>query len=294
MYWNPDSGELMLNLIPNLDAIIHLSGEPMGSKLWNPSHRLKVRRSRIDSTHFLVESMTRFRNPPPTLICASSCGYYGFEGHNPTGSVDASDESHESDGSDESHESDGSDESDESDGSDESGALGQGFLAKLCSDWEAAAAAYSSQTTRRRTVMLRFGTILSGGNGVLPEMTKRARLGLLPIWGSGKQRMPWICVDDAVYSIYHILTDFSIQGPVNICAPTTTTNQELTQLLHALYGKKTRFQMPEWLIRVIWGQIAKETILADCNATPKKLLDSGFEWQYPSLKKALKLQLGVE
>lgn len=260
IYWNPEKGEIALSLLNNCDALINLSGARVDGGHWSASQRALLRRSRIETTRFLLESLDQLDNPPPTLLSASACGYYGFE---------------------------------EERAMEEKDPQGKGFLAKLCADWEEAAASYASRGLGRRTVRLRFGMILGARGGALSKMALGARMGILPYAGSGQQKISWTSIDDAVYAIYHLLQRREITGPVNICTPEPVTNEQLTRLLLKLYGKSFTFKTPEKLLELALGRMAKELLLSKTWMTPSVLQESKFRWEYSSLEETLRHQLGI-
>lgn len=260
IYWNPEKGEIALSLLNNCDALINLAGENIDQS-WSAPKRALLRKSRVEATHFLLESLDQLDNPPPTLISASACGYYGYEEEREMTEKDPP---------------------------------GRGFLAKLCVDWEEAAMAYASRDLRRRTLLLRFGMILGARGGALPKMATAARFGLLPCLGSGQQKISWISIDDAVYAIHHLLRRPEIiAGPVNICTPEPVTNEELTRLILKIYGKKFTFKTPERLLELAMGRKARELLLSKSWMAPTVLQESKFHWEYRSLEETLRQQLGL-
>lgn len=260
IYWNPEKGEIALSLLNNCDVLINLSGARIDGGHWSASQRALLRKSRIEATRFLLESLDQLDNPPPTLLSASAMGYYGYEEERAMGEKDLK---------------------------------GNGFLASLCADWEEAAANYASRGLGRRTILLRFGMILGARGGALPKMASGARLGLLPYAGSGLQKISWISVDDAAYAIYHLLQRREIAGPVNICTPEPTTNEELTRLILKLYGKSFTFKAPERVLELTLGRMARELLLSKTWMTPSVLQEMKFHWEYRSLEETLRHQLGI-
>ena len=94
---------------------------------------------------------------------------------------------------------------------------GRDFLARVCTDWEAAAVPASGRGIR--VVSARLGMVLSSSGGALGQMLPPFRLGAGGMLGSGSQYMSWISLDDVVGAITHVLTTDSLHGPVNFVAP---------------------------------------------------------------------------
>jgi uncharacterized protein (TIGR01777 family) len=138
-------------------GIVHLSGESIFGGLPSAARRERMRASRIDSTRRLARALAALpaAERPGVLVCASAVGFYGDRGEETL---------------------------------DESAAPGEGFLAALCVDWEAAAAEVEPLGLRRAS--LRFGIVLSRRGGALSQMAPLFRLGLGGRIGSGRQWMP--------------------------------------------------------------------------------------------------------
>src|SRR5205807_6962116 len=124
----------------------------------------------------------------------------------------------------------------------ETSAGGQGFLAEVCRDWEAAAE--PARQKGIRVVNSRFGVILSARGGALAKMLTPFKLGLGGVIGSGRQYMSCIALDDCVAAILHALATASLHGPVNVVGPVPITNHEFTKTLGRVLGRPTVFPMP--------------------------------------------------
>ena len=131
--WDPIAGKIEANKLEKADVVINLSGENIGSQKWNKAKREKLYNSRILSTRLLVNTLNSLKTPPKVFISASAIGYYGTNANEPCA---------------------------------EEGALGSGFLASLCCDWEAEANSFK----RGRCVTARIGVVLSPSGGILPKM----------------------------------------------------------------------------------------------------------------------------
>jgi uncharacterized protein (TIGR01777 family) len=162
---------------------------------------------------------------------------------------------------------------------------GDGFLAEVCREWEAA-----TEPARRagiRTVNLRFGIVLSRKGGALRQMLLPFRLGLGGRIGNGRQWWSWIHIDDAVSAVLHILRTASVEGAVNMVAPNPVTNAEFTKVLASVLRRPAILPIPAAVARLAFGELADEGILASTRVIPGKLLGSGFEFRYPEVRQAL-------
>jgi hypothetical protein len=122
-------------------------------------------------------------------------------------------------------------------------------------------------------------------------------LGLGGRVGDGKQWWSWIHVDDLVSAVHHILSDSRdrgnpasspvLTGPVNMTAPNPVTNAEFTRVLAHQLKRPARLPVPAFALRLVFGELADEGLLASTRVLPKKLIESGFEFKYPELADAL-------
>src|SRR5688500_4650227 len=52
--WDPARGRLDSAALDGVDAVVHLSGEPVDHR-WTTNHKAKIRQSRVESTRLLAE-----------------------------------------------------------------------------------------------------------------------------------------------------------------------------------------------------------------------------------------------
>jgi uncharacterized protein (TIGR01777 family) len=256
IYWNPLGGPLEPNALAGVEAVVHLAGETIAQR-WTSEVKSKIRDSRVKGTATLCETLARMPAPPKVLVSASAIGYYGDRGNEVL--TEASEP-------------------------------GRGFLAEVCQAWEAATAPAADRGVR--VVPLRFGVILSTAGGALAKMLPPFRLGVGGVLGSGRQYMSWIALDDAVGVIQHALLTESLQGPTNAVSPQAVTNQEFTKTLGSVLGRPTVLPMPAFAVRLMFGEMAEELLLASTRVQPAQLAASGYRPRYPDLITALRYLLG--
>ena len=143
-----------------------------------------------------------------------------------------------------------------------------------------------------RVVSLRLGVVLSPVGGALAKMLPPFRLGLGGVVGDGQQYMSWIALDDVLGTMHHTLITETLHGPVNAVAPQPVTNQEFTTTLGQVLRRPTRFPMPAFVARLIFGEMADALLLASTRVAPVRLQASGYTFQYPELAAALRHLLG--
>jgi hypothetical protein len=208
--------------------------------------------SRVDSTRALVTLLVGLRRPPRALLVASAIGIYGDRGDEIL---------------------------------DESSAPGQGFLAGLCREWEAAATPAAQAGVR--VVHMRFGVVLAPGAAALAMTLPVFRLGLGGRLGSGKQWMSWISLSDLVAAVLFLLESPSLRGPVNLAAPHPVPNSEFTHTLARLLHRPAVLPAPAFALRLVLGPTADEALLSSTRVRPDKLLNAGFCFTQSTIEAAL-------
>lgn len=257
--WDPAAGRLDPTVLAGVDAVIHLAGENIGAGRWTPAFRQRLRASRIDSTRLIAQALAAEagrREQPPFLLVASAVGYYGDRGAAEL---------------------------------DESSSGGEGFLAELCHDWEAAAD--PARAAGVRVVHWRLGVVLSRRGGALAKMLPPFRLGLGGPLGDGRQYLSWIHEDDAIASLLFLL-EHPLAGPVNAVAPAPSTQADFSRALGAALGRPSWLPVPRFAIRLGLGQMGEELLLASTRVLPRRLLDAGFQFAYTELDQALRAVTG--
>jgi len=251
-FWDPGAGRLEPDAVEGFDAVIHLSGENLAGGRWTEARKRALRASRIDTTRLLADALGRARRKPKVLISASAVGYYGNR---------------------------------DDEILTEASPAGSGFLATLCRDWEAATAPAGEAGIR--VVLMRSGVILSASGGVLLEMLPVFRLGIGGPLGKGSQWLSWIALPDFLRAIEHLIGADAIRGAVNTVGPTPVTNREFTRALGRALRRPAVLPVPAPALRLLFGEMARETVLASQRAIPAQLNASGFEFLCPDVERAL-------
>lgn len=255
-YWNPETGALT-GVTGSVDAVVHLAGEGIADKRWSAARKAEIRDSRVGPTRKLSEALGRMKAKPKTLICASAIGFYGNRGAETV---------------------------------DEDSEAGEGFLAEVCREWEAATAPATAAGIR--VVNLRLGVVLTSAGGALAKMLPPFRLGAGGPLGSGQQYMSWIAIDDLVGAVLHCLATDALLGPVNAVAPEAVTNYEFTKTLGRVLSRPTIVPIPAAAARLAFGEMADEALLASARVAPTRLASSGYRFAHPNLEEALRHTLG--
>ncbi|MFN2576856.1 MAG: TIGR01777 family oxidoreductase [Pyrinomonadaceae bacterium] len=255
--WHPNQDALSAGKFEGLDVIINLAGESIAAGRWTDEQKRKIHDSRVNGTHLLSEALAKMNARPKTFICASATGFYGDRDE------EILDEQSES---------------------------GSGFLAGVCREWEQATEPASKAGVR--VVNLRFGPILAREGGMLSKLLTPFKMGMGGRVGSGKQYISWIALEDAVSAIKLAIDTQTIHGPLNVVSPRPVTNEEFTKTLGHVLNRPTALAMPAFAVRLAFGEMADEMLLASQKVMPKKLTSAGFEFRYPDLEGAMKKYVG--
>lgn len=255
--WHPASGHLGAGA-EDLDAVIHLAGEPVAENRLDDAHKRRVRESRVDATERLVRALASLPRPPRVFVSASAVGVYGSRGDEVL---------------------------------DDDAAPGEGFLAEVCRDWEAAAR--GAEAAGMRAVSLRTGIVLSPVGGALERMLLPFRAGLGARLGDGRQWMPVVAIDDVGAMFYRALVDERARSPFNAVGPEPLQNQRFTHLLGEVLGRPTPLWVPSFAARALFGgALVDETLLASQRAVPARLFSWGHVFRHPTAEDALRHVLG--
>jgi len=106
--------------------------------------------------------------------------------------------------------------------------------------------------------------------------------------GDGKQWMSWIALDDVIAALQFVLNDESMNSPVNCVAPNPVRNAEFTKTLGSVLSRPTIFPIPEFGVRLAFGEMADALLLSSQRASASRLQAAGFAFNYPQLLTALK------
>jgi hypothetical protein len=251
VFWNPYEGFIDLTKMDNLEAVIHLAGENLFGR-WNAKKKDAIYQSRIQGTTVLSQKLAAMSNKPRVLICASATGYYGSR---------------------------------DEDECLESAEPGDGFLAEVCKDWEAATAPAADAGIR--VVNLRFGVVLGKEGGALAKMLTPFKMGMGGPLGDGQQWISWVSLIDTVRAIEFALETERIFGPVNVVSPKPVRNKEFAQALGQALHRPEVVPIPKRMLHFMFGEMADATLLASTKAVPHKLQLRGFEFTHPDIHTAL-------
>ena len=243
-------------LIPDFDALINLAGVSIFRR-WTARGKQEILNSRIIAANNVINALRMRRGKTQQLLSVSGVGYYGFHGDEIL---------------------------------DEENPPGSDFLARVAAQWESKIEEVKELGIR--PVIFRLGHVVGNFGGVLPKLVTLARLHLASHWGSGEQWISWIHEDDLARCVIFLLENQILQSPVNITSPNPMRNREMMKLLAELTGKRVFIPpVPEFMLRMITGEFASVFVNGQ-RVIPRKLIQQGFNFNYPDLKRALEMLMG--
>ncbi len=251
-YWNPRLGEINSDAIQGVDAIIHLAGATI-AKRWTSDYKTEILESRVLTGNLLFNTLQKNEHVIKHFISSSGVNVYPSD-YNELYTEDFK-------------------------GVDDS------FLGNVVVSWEEVADKFNHLNIK--VSKIRTGMVLDSKEGALPQIIKPIKFGVGAALGSGNQWQSWIHLQDIAKIYLHVLTS-KLEGTFNAVAPEPVTNSEMTKVL-AKHLKKPLIlpNVPEFALKLILGEMA--TLLTSSqNVSSQKIEKTGFKFDYPNLKEAVK------
>ncbi len=250
VFWDPETLSLDAEVMESIDAVVNLAGATTGKLPWTREYKKELIASRINSTRTIVQAIAKSKNRPKVLVSGSASGIYGDCGDTLLS---------------------------------ESSPKGEGFLADLAHAWEREAMKAPKDV---RVVLVRTTMVLSRKLGALGRLLPILRLGLGGKLGSGKQWWAWISLPDQARAIIHLINTVSASGPYNLTAPEPATAKVLISELGRQLHRPTLIPIPAFALKLAFREGAQELLLCSQKMSAKRLIETGFEFQHPTLEQA--------
>jgi hypothetical protein len=255
-HWDPEDPDP--GLLRGTSALAHLAGASIAGR-FTAGHKRSIRASRITPTRRLAELAAATPGGPAVMVAASAIGYYGPRRGDELLTEDSP--------------------------------RGDGFLAGVVADWEAASA--PAADAGLRVVLIRTGIVQSPRGGTLRLLWPLAEAGAGGRLGAGRQWVSWIGIDDLTDIYYRALTDGTLAGPVNATAPSPVRNADYARILARVLRRPLQLPVPGLGPRLLLGdEGASELAGADQRVSPRWLLRDGHRFRHPELEPALRHLLG--
>jgi hypothetical protein len=249
--WDGRSPTGWQNVLEQVDAVVNLTGENLGAARWSAQRKDLLRSSRLEPAKAIADAISISKHRPALLLQSSAIGYYGIS-HNQE--------------------------------VDENSPAGDDFLSQLVVDWENASRAVEELGVRR--IIVRQGIVLDDHEGALPRMLLPFRLFAGGPVGSGKQWISWISRRDIAEALLYLLKSETASGVYNLTSPQPLTNAEFGKTIAWVLKRPYWMPIPAFVLRILFGEMAI-VVLEGQQGIPRRLLNSGFLFQYAELKSAL-------
>jgi uncharacterized protein len=245
--------------LAGVDAVVNVTGVPVGPLPWTPGRKRAIVASRVGTTQRLVEAIATLEpsdRPRAFVNAAGTDGYTGLDAEPATEATDAS--------------------------------ATPGFLGRLGRDWEAAAS--PARELGVRVALVRTAIVFGREASLLRLVALPVRLGLGGPYGDGRQWFSWIHLDDLVAVYRRAIDDDSIDGPINAASPEPPRQIEVARALGRVLHRPIWFPAPAWLLRLVLREQAT-LLLGSRRVDPARLRDIGFQWSFGDLEAALRESL---
>ncbi len=236
----------------DVDAILHLAGEPVAGKRWTKEQKRRILDTRVLGTRRLAQAVV---DDGPNVRCFVHGSAIGFYGDRADATLTAA------------------------------STKGTGFLADVVEAWEAELRPLAERRPEMRTVIVRTGIVLARHGGALAKMLPMFRESIAGRLGNGRQWMSWIHIDDIVGLFLHAL-DAQAAGVLEGVAPQAVTNREFTQSLCRSLQVRENVPAPSVAIKALFGEMGA-IVLESAKVEPRQALASGFRFQFESIDRAL-------
>jgi len=250
--------------LANADVVVNLAGRSVNCR-YSADNRREILESRVNSVHAIGRAIQQMPSPPRVWLQASTATIYAHRFDVPndeaTGILG---------------------------GSEPNAPDTWRFSIDVATAWEAAVTAIGT-LPKTRVVLLRSAMTMSPDRGgIFATLRGLARLRLGGRAGSGRQFISWIHETDFVSAVRRLIIDNQFAGPVNICAPNPLTNRQFMRELRHACGVRFGLPAAPWMLEIGARLMQTETelILKSRSVFPRRLLDAGFEFQFPNWRDA--------
>ena len=249
--------------IDGSDVVINLAGRSVNCR-YHDKNRREMMDSRIDSTRVVGEAIRAASKPPRVWLQASTATIYAHRFDAPNDDVTGVLGGHEPDAPDT-----------------------WNFSIDVATAWERVT--NEADTPRTRKVLMRSAMIMSPDRGgIFDTMLTLVRLGLGGTAADGKQYISWIHDLDFIRSVYWLIENEELSGPINLSAPNPLPNKEFMRIVRKAWGMRIGLPASEWMLELGAFLMRSETelILKSRRVVPKLLTDSGFQFEFPTWEAA--------
>ncbi len=244
--------------IDGSDVVINLAGRTVNCR-YNERNLREMMDSRVESTRVIGQAISRSTSPPRLWLQMSTSTIYAhrFDAANDEISgviggkeVDAPDYWRRS--------------------------------IEIARNWERELEVAETAATRK--IAMRTSMVMSPEKGgVFSVLSRMARARLGGSVGSGRQFVSWIHHVDFIRAVRFLIDHINISGPVNLTSPNPLSNTEFMKTLREALGISIGLPATRWMAEIGAFVLRTDTelLLKSRRVYPKRLLDAGFEFEFP-------------
>jgi uncharacterized protein (TIGR01777 family) len=252
--WDPAMKTIDLDQPQSFDAILNLAGSNLAKGRWTARRKKEIVSSRIHSVETIREYLQKGLLQTKLYIGASGIGYYRNSGKEAVDEYTLT-------------------------------TFPEDWMVQTVKQWEAAH--QSIKTNGIRTIIVRFGIVLSMKGGALKEILNYERLGLLAWFGFGRQIWSWIHIRDVTRMLLFGIEHDNVEGIILAVSPNPVSNKVLTK---AIYSQISPFRImvpaPRFVLRIMLGQM-HSVVFDSCRAIPRRLMEYHFTFLFPDIRSAM-------
>jgi uncharacterized protein len=252
-HWDGKTLGDWIQFVDGAAAVMNLTGRSINCR-HTPENRREIIDSRVDSVRVLRHAIEQCAQPPPVFVQFAGVGIYGDKGKRFC---------------------------------DETTAPGDDFVAEVCQRWEGAFDSVDASKTRK--VLLRLGVVLGPDGGFLEVLGRLTRWFLGGQIGSGRQYISWIHITDLSRMVLASVENQELTGTFNASSPNPVPNAEFMRELRRALHRPWSPPVPEFAARIgswLMGTEAGLALVSE-RCVPKRFLENGFNFEFPTLRQAL-------
>jgi uncharacterized protein (TIGR01777 family) len=251
--WDAKTLDIWITELEGIEVLINLTGKSVDCR-YNEKNKAEILNSRVASTEVLGKAIQACAVPPKVWMNSSTATIYKH-------SLDTK-------------------------MTESNGIIGDDFSMNVAKSWEKTF--HDCETSKTFKIVLRTSIVLGKSGGAFIPLKNLTKLGLGGKQGNGKQKVSWIHEHDFCRAVEFLLEENHI-GTFNVTSPNPIANKEFMKTLRTILKVSIGLFQPKWLLRFGARLIGTEAelILKSRFVIPEKLVAAGFQFQYPTVEKAI-------
>lgn len=263
--WDGKTLGLWMAEFEGADVVINLAGRIVNCR-YNAENRREIMDSRTLSTKAVGEAILKAKSAPRVWLQASTATIYAHRFDAPNDEIDGII------------------------GGNETGAPDTwNFSIDVAKTWEKTANEFVLPKTR--LVLMRSAMTMSPDKGgIFDVMLGLVRKGLGGTAGDGRQYISWIHDRDFIRAVTWLIEHENLSGAVNISSPNPLPNKEFMRIFREAWGTKIGLPATRLMLEIgaFFMRTETELILKSRRVVPTRLLQSGFEFEFPEWRDAVR------